>query len=295
MAASTIQNPTFQLPSVFTRPQTANPTLSFPGVEAAPSFGRLSDTLSFGEEARNMAQALGELSSSNLLNFFGADNLSMGETPAPASPELSFGDLGPGASDITAPSAADYAMPVAETTGPAEQAQQTVSATGEGLLARGSAGEEVKALQQMLLDNGYDLGDSGADGIFGPQTKEALEAFQEDQRTEQIEEQQTETPDDEMKVDGILGPQTRAALARAEEARLKEAEGEQETAASTDDVEDVEPRQDSRSEAVSRVESAIARDPSIAKEEGPAATRDEAPTAGGSTERDKDASDSVEV
>ena len=39
-------------------------------------------------------------------------------------------------------------------------------------LCNGSSGEEVRALQQMLIDLGYLKGD--ADGIFGNQTEKAV-------------------------------------------------------------------------------------------------------------------------
>jgi peptidoglycan hydrolase-like protein with peptidoglycan-binding domain len=37
---------------------------------------------------------------------------------------------------------------------------------------------DVKQLQAVLQDLGYDLGDAGVDGKFGPQTAKALKAFQ---------------------------------------------------------------------------------------------------------------------
>ena len=42
----------------------------------------------------------------------------------------------------------------------------------------GSEGEDVKRLQKRLMDLGFDLGKTGADGIFGPKTQEALMDFQ---------------------------------------------------------------------------------------------------------------------
>lgn len=48
-----------------------------------------------------------------------------------------------------------------------------------GNLSRGARNEAVKQLQQYLKDAGYDLGDSGVDGIFGPMTEAALKEFQE--------------------------------------------------------------------------------------------------------------------
>lgn len=47
-------------------------------------------------------------------------------------------------------------------------------------LRRGSSGEDVRQLQQTLLDLGYSLEPYGADGQFGQTTKEAVETFQQD-------------------------------------------------------------------------------------------------------------------
>ena len=69
--------------------------------------------------------------------------------------------------------------------------------TGTALLRRGSRGEEVRALQQLLLQKGYDLGPCGADGIFGAHTQAAVKAFQKDHG---------------IKADGIVGPVTRGTL-----------------------------------------------------------------------------------
>lgn len=45
-------------------------------------------------------------------------------------------------------------------------------------IRKGSTGEDVKYCQQKLLDLGYDLGPSGADGQFGTKTLVAVKAFQ---------------------------------------------------------------------------------------------------------------------
>lgn len=47
-------------------------------------------------------------------------------------------------------------------------------------LQRGSRGEEVKKMQEMLIALGYDLDKYGADGIFGPETQAALKEFERD-------------------------------------------------------------------------------------------------------------------
>ncbi len=65
-------------------------------------------------------------------------------------------------------------------------------------LRMGMTGDDVAEMQRRLIALGYDLGVSGADGIFGPKTDTAVRAFQ--QRTGLV-------------VDGLYGSQTRAALA----------------------------------------------------------------------------------
>lgn len=58
--------------------------------------------------------------------------------------------------------------------------------------------DTTKAVQEALGALGYDLGPAGADGIFGPKTRAAVIAFQQQQNG--------------LKVDGIVGRQTRHAL-----------------------------------------------------------------------------------
>lgn len=65
-------------------------------------------------------------------------------------------------------------------------------------LCNGSSGEEVRALQQMLIDLGYLSGE--ADGIFGNQTEKAVRRFQ---------------WKNGLKADGLAGTVTRSALASA--------------------------------------------------------------------------------
>ena len=48
-----------------------------------------------------------------------------------------------------------------------------------GILKRGSNGDDVKKLQERLIQLGY-LDEAGADGIFGPKTEAALKKFQEE-------------------------------------------------------------------------------------------------------------------
>lgn len=45
-------------------------------------------------------------------------------------------------------------------------------------LKYGSRGDEVKKMQQALIDSGYDLGSGGADGIFGAKTQAAVKQYQ---------------------------------------------------------------------------------------------------------------------
>ena len=45
-------------------------------------------------------------------------------------------------------------------------------------LYRGCKGEDVRALQYLLIGRGYPCGAQGADGSFGPATDSALRAYQ---------------------------------------------------------------------------------------------------------------------
>ena len=81
-----------------------------------------------------------------------------------------------------------------------EQLDEDILTEGEGgtslpTLRKGSKGEEVKILQNALNEAGYDCG--AVDGIFGKNTKKAVEAFQKDKG---------------LKVDGICGKRTWTAL-----------------------------------------------------------------------------------
>lgn len=76
----------------------------------------------------------------------------------------------------------------------------------ERMLRKGDEGDDVAALQDMLLDLGYDLGRTGAnkdgvDGDFGAKTDAAVRDFQKKNG---------------LSVDGIVGPKTYAALRAAE-------------------------------------------------------------------------------
>lgn len=73
-------------------------------------------------------------------------------------------------------------------------------ALGRGpLLQQGATGPDVVRLQQALIAARFDCGPSGADGVFGPRTRQSVINFQ---------------SVNGLLVDGIVGPQTWAALGR---------------------------------------------------------------------------------
>lgn len=76
-------------------------------------------------------------------------------------------------------------------------------------LRRGSRGEYVTLAQAQLIQKGYSCGASGADGIFGASTENAVRAFQRDH---------FDPNGNPLKVDGIIGRGTWAALLSAEPA-----------------------------------------------------------------------------
>lgn len=69
--------------------------------------------------------------------------------------------------------------------------------TDKPTLRRGSSGEYVTLLQTKLIQLGYDVGATGADGKFGDKTTAAVKAFQRDRG---------------LTVDGVVGRNTWAAL-----------------------------------------------------------------------------------
>jgi peptidoglycan hydrolase-like protein with peptidoglycan-binding domain/lysozyme family protein len=71
---------------------------------------------------------------------------------------------------------------------------ELVTRMGRSLLSEGSRGASVEALQQALDRAGHSL---TVDGVFGPGTRQAVQAFQRAMG---------------LIVDGVVGPQTRAAL-----------------------------------------------------------------------------------
>ena len=74
---------------------------------------------------------------------------------------------------------------------------QTQYALGSRLLSKGTEGNDVKQLQEYLLQLGYSLPKYGADGDFGSETEAAVRAFQ---KVESLE------------VDGKYGEKSHAAL-----------------------------------------------------------------------------------
>ena len=73
-------------------------------------------------------------------------------------------------------------------------------ALGERILRNGSEGADVRELQSMLIQLGYDCGRWGADGDFGDATEMAVEKFQRDWGLD---------------VDGEYGPKTHDMLIKA--------------------------------------------------------------------------------
>ncbi|MCL2030512.1 MAG: N-acetylmuramoyl-L-alanine amidase [Oscillospiraceae bacterium] len=70
-------------------------------------------------------------------------------------------------------------------------------AAGRPVLRRGAAGPDVRDMQALLLKAGQSLPKFGADGSFGPETENAVTAFQKARG---------------LTIDGICGPQTWGAL-----------------------------------------------------------------------------------
>ena len=64
-------------------------------------------------------------------------------------------------------------------------------------LKQGSSGSDVKKLQQTLIEKGYDVGGTGADGVFGKNTLAAVKQYQKDNG---------------LAVDGIAGKNTLGSL-----------------------------------------------------------------------------------
>lgn len=73
-------------------------------------------------------------------------------------------------------------------------------ALGERTLRKGDEGDDVRLMQQYLLQLNYSVGEYGADGDFGKDTESAVKAFQSDYRLPE---------------DGVYGKNTHAALMTA--------------------------------------------------------------------------------
>lgn len=84
-------------------------------------------------------------------------------------------------------------------------------------LSNGMSGEDVKKLQQSLVDKGYSVGSSGVDGIYGSATESAVKRYQQDNG---------------LQVDGIAGDQTLGSLYKVNSSA---ATGNQQLTATTQD------------------------------------------------------------
>src|ERR1700730_9637477 len=76
-------------------------------------------------------------------------------------------------------------------------------------IQRGSKGADVKAAQERLIARGYDVGPTGADGLFGPHTFRAVVDYQDARSAGSIYGWAFNMP---LKVDGIVGIHTWARL-----------------------------------------------------------------------------------
>jgi len=72
--------------------------------------------------------------------------------------------------------------------------KETVLITSSGPISTGARGEAVKNVQVALNNNGYNI---NVDGIFGPETEQAVREFQQNHQLE---------------ANGVVGPETKAAL-----------------------------------------------------------------------------------
>lgn len=81
-----------------------------------------------------------------------------------------------------------------------------------GNLAIGSRGDEVKKLQQHLIDSGYDIGSYGLDGVYGNDTANAVKKYQKDNG---------------LTVDGIAGNNTLSKMYSTQSQKPQDASGGQ--------------------------------------------------------------------
>lgn len=146
------------------------------------------EILSLGQEALGSAvDSVGEFAKGVLGDFFGGSSSS----PAAGAENAGVEAADPGVGAACAEAAVSEAPAAGAGLG-----------LGDGLLGKGNAGPEVKQLQELLNDQGYDL---KTDGIFGPKTEEALKDFQAKQGDK----------GNQIAVDGVVGPETRGALEKA--------------------------------------------------------------------------------
>lgn len=106
----------------------------------------------------------------------------------------------------------DYSTVLEKYHGTPKPADPPKSTLGSRLLKRGSKGEDVRELQEILIEMEYDLGSYGADGDYGAKTENAVRAFQSSHY--------------DLEVDGKYGEMTHAALMEA----MREEEVEDEPA-----------------------------------------------------------------
>lgn len=102
----------------------------------------------------------------------------------------------------------DYSAVLEKYHGTPTPADPPKSTLGSRLLKRGSKGEDVRELQEILIEMEYDLGSYGADGDFGAMTQNAVRAFQSSHY--------------DLEVDGKYGEMTHAALMGALRDKEKE-------------------------------------------------------------------------
>jgi hypothetical protein len=100
---------------------------------------------------------------------------------------------------------------------------------GEPMLRQGSDAEDwVQYLQEMLVEYGYDVGEHGIDGKFGPDTDAAVRLFQENN---------VDAYGRDLLVDGIVGPRTWSCITQSGEIegeeRPQEAGGDTESQTET--------------------------------------------------------------
>ena len=83
------------------------------------------------------------------------------------------------------------------TPAPVPEVSETKYTLNLRTLKDGCEGEDVKALQILLLGNGFPCGKWGADGVFGISTENAVKEYQQKKK---------------LQVDGIAGPKTMSSL-----------------------------------------------------------------------------------